>query len=369
MKILIIGTLTNPSGAPIAALRLAAGFSEQGHEVDALFLYGLGQIDGGDFPYRTLLKRPYRSPVDFLRMVGRLYRAIRDFKPDAVLFFLPLASVLGALVSRICGVPVRIVSHRAPRHSYGALMRLLDLAAAWLGLYTDVVAVSKSVARSCKHYPAWLRAHVRVVYNGIKGWQPSQLDKAAARRRLGLDETAPLAVAVGRLNYQKNYPVLVDAMASLRGDLRLAIAGDGPDRDALVAQMEARGVAGRINLLGSIARDDIPHLLKAADIFVQPSLFEGQSNALLEALHAGLPCFVSDAPEQIETITDDNGAVAGAVLATHDSDQWARALDEALTGPFPETTRATVRNRAETFTFQRMMNGFSSALGGASVKS
>jgi len=357
-RILIIGTMTSPSGAPIAALRLAAGFAERGHPTEALFLYDRDGVEGGDHPYRCLLPRPPHGTGDFAAIWRGLRDAIRAFRPDAVLTFLPLASVLGAAAARAAGVPVRIVSHRVPRDTYSAPMRALDTLSAWAGDYTDVIAVSAQVGRSCAAYPGWLKQRVAVVYNGLKGFTPSPLDQAAARARLGLPAQAMLAVAVGRLDRQKNYPMLITAMQGADPAVHLAIAGEGADRDAIAAQIAALGLEQRVTLLGSLPRGDIPHLLAAADLFVQPSLFEGQSNALLEALHAGLPCYVSDAPEQIETVQGPDGAMAGAILPMHDSAAWRAALGRAAGLGDDPAVRAAIAERVQTFTFDRMMQGF-----------
>lgn len=362
-RILLLCTMTSPSGAPIAALRLAAGFAERGHDVKALFLYHREPINGGDYPFDCLIDTPPRSIRDTVRIIGRLWKVLRDFRPDAIFTFLPFAAVLGCLIARLCGVRARIVSHRVPRDTYSSTLGWLDTLSGWLGNYTDVVAVSASVGRGCASYPGWLQQRVRVVYNGLKDWRPSPLGKAQARLHLGLPEEGFLVVAVGRIDRQKNYPVLIDALAGGDERIRLAVAGDGADRAAIEAVIARLDLQERIRLLGNIPRSDVPHLLAAADIFAQPSLFEGQSNALLEALHAGLPCFVSDAPEQVETVRAPDGRTAGAVLPTQDAAAWRDALNAAVRSPerLADLT-PVIAAQADLFTFDRMMAGFVAVL-------
>ena len=361
-RILVVGTMASRSGAPIAALRLAAGLSGSGHEVQALFLYRREDVESGDFPARSLLGSPPRGPFEFLRMTWRLHKAIRDFRPQGIVTFLPLASVLACSIGWVHGARVRIVSHRVPRATYGRILLALDRALAWAGAYSDVVAVSASVARSCRTYPQWLRKRIRVIYNGLKDWQPSSLDRAAARRRLDLPGNAFVVAAVGRIDPQKNYPVLIDAMSELPGNVVLAIAGDGSERNAVEARIAAKGLLERVRLLGNIPRGEVPHLLKSADLFVQPSLFEGQSNALLEALAAGLPCLVSDAPEQAETISGPAGT-AGAILPTHDSEAWGAAIATACCDPGYRAKMApAIAAQAARFTYRRMIDDFQQLL-------
>jgi glycosyltransferase involved in cell wall biosynthesis len=358
-KIAVLGTMTSPSGAPIAALRLAAGFAEHGHEAVAAFLYDREPIEGGDHPYITLAKSRPRTALEMWRLQRSLRQWLRFEQPDVLISFLPLASVVGCWTALMCGIKVRIVSHRVPRDTYTRAMRSLDTLSAKCGAYTQVVAVSQSVGRSCAAYPQALRSNLSVIYNGLKDFQTSELTARDARTRLGLPIDAPLAVAVGRLDRQKNYPVLLRGLASTDATINLAIAGNGMDRAALEGLVAELAIADRVHLLGSLPRADIAHLLKAADIFVQPSLFEGQSNALLEALHAGLPCLVSDAPEQIETVSEADGTIAGAVLPMHQPAEWANALNAfALDFADREAVRATALRLAETFTFRHMMAAY-----------
>ncbi|MBV2149765.1 glycosyltransferase family 4 protein [Sphingobium sp. AS12] len=348
----------------MAALRLAAGLEEAGWSCRGIFLYYRKEMNNVDHTYECLLDRPPRSPGDFIKIIWRLRGVMRMERPEAVVCFLPLAMVLGSLIAQNCGVRQRIVSHRVPADTYGAMMRWLDILAAWAGLYTEVVAVSKSVGRSCKPYPRWLKRRIHVVYNGLKGWRRSDKNQEEARSHFGLTVKGKLIVAVGRLDAQKNYPVLIDAMVTVPADVRLAIAGQGELLDEIIAQIARLKLQERVTVLGAISRTDVPHLLAAADVFAQPSLFEGQSNALLEALAAGLPCIVSDAPEQIETITSNTGEAAGLVLPATDPVAWSEGIASFLSDDGRLiTAKARAKERSEAFTYDKMVNGFAKVVG------
>ena len=362
-RVLLLCTKTSPSGAPIALLRLASGLAELGHAVEARFLYAAEEINAGDFAYEAFLDHPPATLGDYLHIVKALQRYLAAKRPTTIIGFLPLASVLGGLVGKLMRVPRRICSHRVPADTYGRTMRLADLLTAWLGGYTTVIAVSCSVARSCSRYPAWLRRRTNVIYNGLKNWRKSSLSKQQARTSLGLPQDRFILAAVGRLHRQKNYPMLIRALSRVPDTVLLAIAGDGEDRqeiDRLVAEL---GVKDKVHLFGSLPRANIPDLLAAADLFVQPSLFEGQSNALLEALYAGLPCYVSDAPEQVETVMADDGAVAGAILPVDQPEAWSRAIVTAMQRPtIDPDLQAIVARQAAAFSYCRMMEQFSALL-------
>jgi sugar transferase (PEP-CTERM/EpsH1 system associated) len=137
---------------------------------------------------------------------------------------------------------------------------------------------------------------------------------------------------VGRLAPVKHQRLLVDAFARAverlaqsehaRGDrLRLVIAGDGPDRAALEAQVEQTGLADRIWLTGS--RDDVPALMANFDVFALPSLAEGISNTILEAMACGLPVIATDVGGNGELV---DSAESGMLVESDDVEALATAI-------------------------------------------
>jgi glycosyltransferase involved in cell wall biosynthesis len=363
-RILIVHSVANSGGAQMAALRLARGLRERGHDPRVLFLYARGDVDAPDHPYDVLLPVARPGPGGYARIARDLYRRIRRDRPDLVLSFLPLAHVLGQTAARLAGVDRRVVSHRTPVNTVNPLLRRLDALAAWSGNYTGVVAVSESVRATCSHYPAWLRERTVTVYNGLRDWSPSALTRAEARRRFDVPEDTFLLVAVGRLAAQKNYPLVLRVMERLDKAM-LLIAGDGPLRGELAATIARRGLGEKVRLLGPVFRPEIPDLLSAADVFIQTSIYEGQSNSVLEALHAALPVVAHDIPEQRETIADPDGSIAGALVPLEDANAWVAAI-ERLRGDARAARRAreTAMRRAQLFRYDTMITGFERALAG-----
>jgi glycosyltransferase involved in cell wall biosynthesis len=94
--------------------------------------------------------------------------------------------------------------------------------------------------------------------------------------------------AIGRLAPEKDHPLLVRALAPLLGgQARLLIVGEGAERRAIEAEVAARGVESWVGLPG--ARDDVPEVLAALDLFVLSSRMEGMPLVVLEAMAAGVP--------------------------------------------------------------------------------
>jgi glycosyltransferase involved in cell wall biosynthesis len=121
---------------------------------------------------------------------------------------------------------------------------------------------------------------------GTRGW---------LQKRLNLGENSLILVSLGRLNEMKGYPTGLRAFslaASQIQNLHYVIAGAGTNAlEGLVCELNLKG---RVHLLGSVPMKDIPHLLRSADLFLSPSLSEGFSQAVVQALCCGLPCVVSD---------------------------------------------------------------------------
>lgn len=141
-------------------------------------------------------------------------------------------------------------------------------------------------------------------------------------------ESAPAALYMGRLHEAKGLDYLVAAWSLILQrwpEARLWMAGDGPHRSKLEEQIDARGLRGRIDLVGTF--DNTHDLLAAADLFVLPSLQEGLSIALLEAMAAGLPSVVSDIPGNRELIEPEQH---GLCVPVQDPNALASAIDRIL---------------------------------------
>jgi glycosyltransferase involved in cell wall biosynthesis len=149
-------------------------------------------------------------------------------------------------------------------------------------------------------------------------------DREEARRRLGLPAGAFIAGTVSRLVPGKAVGDLLDAVARCP-EVQLLVVGDGPDRSALEAR--ARPLSGRVRFLG--ARDDVPEVLRALDLFVLASRWEGEPVALLEAMATGLPCIATATTGARELLEEgkaghlvpagDVAALAGAMAAAASS--------------------------------------------------
>jgi glycosyltransferase involved in cell wall biosynthesis len=360
LRLVCLVTHNNPGGAQQALSRLSDGLCARGHAVQVWSLYGEPRRDG-PMVDRIVLARSAPGIAGYVRVVWRLARALRSHRPDAVISFLPLANIAGQFAAWIAGVPNRVASQRNPFWTYHWVMQLADRVAGSIGLYTRNVANSESVSDSFAGYPNAYVRRLAVVYNGL-AWGPSPLSRNSARAQFGLPVHFPLIVNIGRLSPQKNQTLLLRAVQKLP-QTHLAIAGDGELDEALRREAALLNVAERVHFLGRLEQSSVADLLAAADLFVQPSLFEGQSNALLEAMNAGVPIVASDIPPQAETLRGDNGAPVGRLLPIDDVGAWATEIGSLLGDPEQrERMAARARRRAGDFTIERMAEGFECAV-------
>jgi glycosyltransferase involved in cell wall biosynthesis len=140
----------------------------------------------------------------------------------------------------------------------------------------------------------------------------------------------PRVLFTGRLHPQKNLPLLLEAWTEVarRTPANLILLGPGEDRQALAERAAGLGVSDRIQILDAVP--DPADYLRAADLFVLPSVAEGMSNSLLEAMATGLPCVVSGIGGNTDLICDDRN---GRLVHTASPEAWSRVLIELLEDP------------------------------------
>ncbi len=137
----------------------------------------------------------------------------------------------------------------------------------------------------------------------------------------------PRVLFTGRLHPQKGLDVLLTAWPEVAARTRahLLLLGAGPERDRLRARAHELGVEGSIHFRGQVAEP--AEYLRAADLFVLPSVAEGMSNSLLEALATGLPCLASDIGGNRDLIDHD---VSGLLVSVHEPAAWTSAMTNLL---------------------------------------
>jgi len=353
-RICVFLTHDNHGGARVVVEQLCDGLKRRGAVVDLGFLYGTGDAPAGSRAVDGGLRRfAGAAPIAFLD----LWRRFRRDRPAAVIANLPIANafVLGA--AWLAGVPRRIAVHHVDTASYRPWSRRLDRIAGTLGAYTRVVAVSRPVLDSLADFPPAYRRRLCSIDNGMPRTAPSA-DRAALRRRFGHGDEDLVVVNVGRLSSQKNQAVLIDALAQADPAVRLVLVGDGELRPDLEQRARDRRVAGRVTFTGRVDPQTVADHLAAADLFALPSLYEGLSLALIEALHAGLPMLVSDVPSNRAPF-EHAGPDACVAVPTEDAAAWAAAIAGLARDPARRRRLADAAARlSEHYDVERMIDDY-----------
>lgn len=165
---------------------------------------------------------------------------------------------------------------------------------------------------------------LEVIYNGVAAPTQDLPERAAVRASLGLGPDECVVLFVGRLIVHKDVPTLLRSVRRVIDDatpMRLVIAGDGPLRVELEDTAQALGVQAHVQFLGQ--RSDTAALMHAADMVVLPSLREGLSNVILEAMQAGRAVVASTAGGNRELVEHD---VTGLLFNIGDDAALAQAL-------------------------------------------
>ena len=284
----------------------------------------------------------WKSFVDALDSLWSLYGILRRDRPDIVHAYLPAANVLAPVAARMAGVRRVIVSKRSGTF-YQSAFPLLRHLERFGGLLADVVMVnSDTVLRDVGAAERYREGKFRRIYNGvdpIPTWAPERI--ASFRTREGLPSHAPVAVCVSNFFGYKGHGDLVASIATVTGEFPDAtfvfIGRDGGSLEATRAAARDLGVLPRIRFAGH--RADVPDFLRAADLFVHPSHQEGFSNAILEAMAAGLPVVACDVGGNAEAVVDGKtgrlvpprcpGRLAEAISGLLRDEGKRRAMGEA----------------------------------------
>jgi glycosyltransferase involved in cell wall biosynthesis len=210
-----------------------------------------------------------------------------------------------------------------------------------------VIAVSSDIRQRLIKAGA-SAARVPVLLNGIEpaDFRRDPAIRERVRREMGFLVRDQVVGAVGRLEPQKRFDLLLDAFARLRRDwphARLVLVGDGSLRDRLERQAARLGLGHACHFLGH--RLDIAGLHNAFDLFVQSSDYEGTPNAVLEAMAMETPIVATDAGGTTELAADGDHA---RVVPSGDADVLRRAMQDALAEPQAARRRAAAaRQRIE----------------------
>lgn len=355
-KVAIFAARPRAGGAERVALLLAGGIAGQGWAVDLVVVQGDARVQ---LPAGVAL-------VDL--NAGRARNAIRGLRryvkrtrPDAVIAIAFEQDVTAALA--LFGMrrrPPLVLTVHAPVSWYLSLSRgvsrwlLSKILKTVFRMGDAVVAVSRGLAREIDTL-GWSAAPVHAIDNPVLPEDFEALSSEPVSHPWLIERTHQTILAVGRLSAVKNYPLLLKAFTRLREvlDARLIIVGDGECREEVEALVAGSPHRASIALLGAVAN---PYpLMRAADLLVLSSDFEGFGNVLVEAMAAGTPVVSTDCPFGPAEILEQGKW--GRLAPVGDAAALAEAMREQL-----GTQRDLAVQRARAFSVEAAAAAYSRLL-------
>src|SRR5215813_5807694 len=295
-------------------------------------------------------------------IVGMLRRVFRDVRPHVVhsrnwgsIEAIPAARLarIPAVVHSEHGFELDFLEHQSWRRQLGRkiFFAFADRVLTVSGALRDYYAGQLRIRRNC----------FAVIPNGVdtQRYCPRSDLRRTTREKLGVPFDTTLVGTVGRLDAIKDHRTLFRALESLIAErlrVRLLVVGDGTYRNVLEEHLRHRPFLAAATIFVGSTKDVLSYL-NALDIFVLPSVIEGMSNALLEAMAVGLPCIATRVGGNPELIEDQ---VSGLLFQVGNSDELAVHLRTLLLNiPLQQRLGSNARHRAEgKFRLARMIASY-----------
>jgi glycosyltransferase involved in cell wall biosynthesis len=360
MRIAFVITELEPGGAEKCLVELATRLDRARY---APVVYSLGprppagrqlfvqSLLAADVPTHFL---DFCRPLQYFAAVRRLSALLVQQQPEIVQTFLFHANVIGARAARRAGVRRLATGIRVadPR-------RWRTIVERWTTAQADHhVCVSQGVAEFCRRQ-GFANEKLVVIPNGIDvaRWRDA---RSADLRQFGIPAGRRAIVYVGRLEEQKGLDRLFLALPNVFAKIPLhdlLVAGEGELHDTLKRMAERLGVSDRVHISGW--QSDVPSILRAADLLVLPSKWEGMPNAILEAMAAGKPV-VATLAEGVSELLGTRENPQTLPLGCSSQDLAARII-EIVRNPLlvNDLGKENQRRAEQAFSLDSMVNQYS----------
>lgn len=360
LRILLLSNEFPPektAGTAMSTQFLAEELASRGHQVTVVVnTRRTAPADEVHGNVRVLRLKPLGVPMT--RMAQRavlVARIARSVRPDIIQGQSLSCGSLAVLAGRAAGVPAVTYIQGLDLYEAGPLARRTYIRWA-LSRSDGVVAVTDDLRSRAL---ALSRRQAEVIPHGLRLRDAHGLDRRAARVVLDLPPDRPMVLYAGRLIPLKGVAYLIQALPSVLEecpDLHAVIVGDGEERQALVALARRLGLADRIMFAGRRPHEDVIRYMRAADVFVLPSLIESFGIVLVEAMSCELPVVATNVMG-IPSVVEDGAN--GFLVPPRDPDALAGRIAWLLAHP-AERAEIARRNaqKAETFALPAIADRF-----------
>jgi len=349
MRILFITTGLGRGGAEMQLVLLALRQKSCGHAVTIVAMLAPQafeeELGAAKIPIICLqMRRGMPNPLACIRLA----RIIKQVRPDVVHSHMIHANLLARVTRIFCRMPVLICTaqnvYEIPaREKTIKEYSIRDLLYRITDPLADITTqICQAGAKRYVRVKAASPRRMRVIYNAVDVNRFAPDSKLRSKKRLELGLNGEWTwLAVGRFEIAKDYSNLLRAFSEVRRSRptdRLLIAGEGPLREAIEAEVRMLALSGSVTLLG--LRKDVSELMQAADAFVMSSKFEGLPLVLIEAHASGMPIVATSVGGNPEVVRD---GVTGFLCQEMNPAALAKAMLQLRAQP--ETTLAVMRTQ------------------------
>lgn len=313
------------------------------------------RLRGHPIRVMTLNKKPGHD----VKFMFTLKRAIAATEPDIIQTHNWGTLVEGIIAGRMAGVTRFVHAERGTLNLRGVNIYIQR----WLWHCVDRVLCVSDMHKQTMHkaigFPS---GKIMKIANGVDTllYRPDPVKRKAGRRLLELEDDDFCIGAVGHLRSVKNHQLLVESLPKVKHNgqrLRVCLVGDGPERQRLEQLSRKLGIGGMVKFCGT--QENIPSILNAMDVYVLPSLSEGLSNSLLEAMSCQLPVVASAVGGNVEVVEP---GVSGMLFESGNSHHLASVLTEMVLNGNRRTQigRRARKRVAEMFSLTGMVRAYES---------
>lgn len=282
-----------------------------------------------------------------------LCKIIKDFKPDILQSFLFFDNILARIFGKLMGVPMVVSGQRNVKIHSSYVRNLIDKYTLFLG---DLIVSNTDSGKELLIQRGRLNPQkIKVIYNGIEiAKEQIFLQRKELLKEIKISEKVKIIGFIGRLQKQKGVKYLIDAMELLNDKMKIycVIIGEGRDRDDLEKHARNKNIC----FLGW--KNNALKYIKAFDIFVLPSLWEGMPNVLLEAMVCEVPVITTNVGGNTEIIEDGK---TGFLIEPKNCQQLAKKIEYVLNISKKEKEKITKQAKKmveERFSIKEMVKGF-----------
>lgn len=327
-RISFLITELDHGGAERALVRIVTGLDRSLWEPLVISLSDRGPLteplESAGIPVTAIGAGRVRSPGGLWRATVGLTRCLKEQQPAVLQTFLFHANIAGRLAARRAGVPVVVSGIRVAEKRGRWRLTLDRLTDRFVSRH---VCVSQPVADFSIQESGLPPSKVVVIPNGVDVERFAAAEPADLSQ-FGINPDARTILSVGRLDNQKNPLGLLRSFAAIaeaHPRAHLLYVGHGPDEQSLRAGIADAKLASRVHIAGWQA--DVPGIMKACDLFVLASKWEGMPNVLLEAGAAGIPIVSTRVEGAEEIITSSE---SGVLVGISQKGELAAAMIDSL---------------------------------------